>query len=1070
MFNSMKRQWKRIVSLLAALTLLLSCGTGIVFAASEDIIIGMVMGYQRAYVNGSLTMIDADSEDVVAEKRDDIVTGPVKFVAETLGATVGYDEATGDITVTKDSVSLSYHEGGNVARINGEDVALGTEVVTVDGRAIVPLQSMVEALGYKIFWNKKGTVVIGTQNLNPNNEEEFIADMVTDISGEIYWDYDYARDFVATSELQNSLTFTTVTEEMVAEAIEETVDLTEHPRLVVTKDGINRIKELVAAGDEFMVAAYDTVIAEAEKSVTYETPVYALDNAGLRVEAMHSMGTQVLPYLGFAYQLTGNKKYVTEAWRFFEAFAGFQDWGAPRHFLDVGVGGTYMAIGYDLMYDAFTADQRATIEDAFKRLAIDPGWADMSDAVWWSTSNANWNPICQTGMRLVAYMMYEKDPELYQQIIALALNRQTLYYRAFEPDGQSAEGIGYFNYGFSFTEIGNESDLNMMGTDFGLMDTDGIKNAGWFPYRTSGTVAGISLGDDDLHYEPNTSRMWFPRRYQDVGLAKLVYEDKIESDSYEWRDLLFYDPELYEQAQSGMVSMPQLDNYIRDLELTSFRSGWGTKDKFISIHTAPNNAAHSHLDAGQVDIQANGVTWVMGSLGKESYENPAVFEDTTPAYMDALTEQTVPGRCHIYKVRAESKSAVVINADGVPDIRPDQDEDGAAPTLEKIVSKPQGGFAYADLTSVYHRDAESYKRGIRFSNNRSAFTIQDEIVTAKDTAKVHWSINTPADITISEDGRTALLEENGEKMWVSLRSPANAKFVQRAATYLEGEEFPLTQNSTTDATKLAIDLENVSEVTISVDFIPLDGGIETPDITMPSVTPMSEWTIPDGPLVKEEKPSLSAINVDGTPLADFQSDFYNYTIMTDLPVDSEEMPVIEPVSDMPFEVTTEGNKVTIVVTDPEDATKKGTYVVNVLKQGLPEKATQLTPVSVQASDTPEPQHTADMSIDGNEDEESRWSGEGDCWIMYDLGTEKTITNLQLYAFKYAQRGLVFDVETSTDGQNWTTVYSGQSEVSTEPWQMFQLTESTGRYVRLQGHGSTDGGSWTSIIELRIFGY
>ena len=66
-----------------------------------------------------------------------------------------------------------------------------------------------------------------------------------------------------------------------------------------------------------------------------------------------------------------------------------------------------MAIGYDLMYDAFSMVQRAVIEDALNTFAVDPGWAGMNKPEFWTDSNANWNPICQPGIRLCCYMLYD---------------------------------------------------------------------------------------------------------------------------------------------------------------------------------------------------------------------------------------------------------------------------------------------------------------------------------------------------------------------------------------------------------------------------------------------------------------------------------------------------------------------------------------------------------------------------------------------------------------------------------------------------------------------------------------
>ena len=212
-------------------------------------------------------------------------------------------------------------------------------------------------------------------------------------------------------------------------------------------------------------------------------------------------------------------------------------------------------------------------------------------------------------------MLYDKDPEYYGQIITTALNRQTHYYRgAFEPDGQSAEGIGYFNYGFSFTELGQPGGPECAGDGFW---PDGY---GWHPerglvpvqdFRYRGRVEywgrGAPLRPEHLPHlagQPVSGR----------GLEKLVYSDKIKSGGYEWRDLLFYDPSCTKKAMSGTATMPRLTTMCG---ISSWSPSAMAGDKGpVYFHSRGRQPGppHGHVDAGQVDIQANGICWVMGSL------------------------------------------------------------------------------------------------------------------------------------------------------------------------------------------------------------------------------------------------------------------------------------------------------------------------------------------------------------------------------------------------------------------------------------------------------------------------
>lgn len=1037
-------------------------------AVSEDIHMVMLMNKNKAYINGEIKRLDAEL-DIVPFKQNDTIMVPVRAVAEALGAQVSYDPATAGTVVSTAEHSLSLAQGTNIMTADGIKVTMDEAAVVVNSRLSVPVLAFVEGLGYKAFWNADGVLVIGKKQLNPNNETAFISAQVAEITGDKYWQYTHAADYVPLEEVQKQLTFQTVTKEMVKEAIEKTGRLGKHPTLMVTEEDLARMKQYLADGDPFFKAVYDYTISFANNALTAELPQYKLDEANLRIADLHNFPTNPLPVLALCYRLTGEKQYLDHACAVLSAVSTFQDWGAPRHFLDAGVATTYVALAYDLLYDELTKPERAAIENAILENTIKPGLKGMEANEFWTTQGQNWNTICHTGIRLGAYVCYESNPDYFADIIAMTFNRETEYIRAFEPMGQSEEGQSYFDYGVSFMELGFEADFNILGTDFGLSDTNGLRNAGWFPLRSGGTTAGISLGDADVLTTVALPRLWFAYRYNDIELAKLIFEKIEREKTYDWRMLLFYDADLYDKAMnSGDVSMPQLDNYTPALDIIAFRNNWTTKGNFISLHAGKNNASHGHLDAGQVDIQANGVHWVMGSLGKDNYVYPGYFDQTKPDYNDPNSAPTKAGRNHFYRIRTEGKTAVVIKNGDEVDLRPEQDPNGV-PVIETIVSKPKGAYSVVNLTDAYNRDVRSYRRGIMMSNERQVMTIQDEIETKSDAATVWWLMNTPADIRIAEDGRSAVLSVGPQEMWVELASPAEAVFKEIPATYLPGEEFPLSQNTPNKTKKLAIEMKNVSSTTITVHFVPLAVGDKEPAVKLPTTKAMDKWNIESGSLVVTEKPKLTDLKVDGVTVEGFQSDFYAYTVLSPMAMDSETEPVVEGTSQDIVTYSKDEGVVVVMVTDRDNPDNKTKYLVDIRKMGSPETAAKLPIVSAEASQTPEANHTADLLIDGDsKTADSRWSSEGAQTVDFDLGSEKQIEFIGLAIMKGHERKQIFSVQTSVDKENWQTVYEGNTSGETDNMEYLKLEASKGRYVRLNVSGN-DVNQWNSILEVMFYG-
>jgi unsaturated chondroitin disaccharide hydrolase len=98
-----------------------------------------------------------------------------------------------------------------------------------------------------------------------------------------------------------------------------------------------------------------------------------------------------------------------------------------------------------------------------------------------------------------------------------------------------------------------------------------------------------------------------------------------------------------------------------------------------------------------------------------------------------------------------------------------------------------------------------------------------------------------------------------------------------------------------------------------------------------------------------------------------------------------------------------------------------------------------------------------------------WSAEGDGqWIRYDLGGAQTVTKLHIALNKGDKRTARFEIQLSTDGTNWTKVWSGVASGTTLQQETYDFADRSARYVRFVGHMNTEN-TWNSITELDIYG-
>ncbi|WP_246132043.1 copper amine oxidase N-terminal domain-containing protein [Paenibacillus hemerocallicola] len=140
-----------------------------------------------------------DAQAFVDDNQRTLV--PVRFVAEALGAKVGWEAESQSVPIQKDDQRIRLTIGSKVATVNGEDVAFDTQAVMQGGRTFVPLRFVSEILGVAVEWDgKTNTVLLSTKPLDgktdpwgrlirttdlPSNAADYPY-ILADISNEMY--------------------------------------------------------------------------------------------------------------------------------------------------------------------------------------------------------------------------------------------------------------------------------------------------------------------------------------------------------------------------------------------------------------------------------------------------------------------------------------------------------------------------------------------------------------------------------------------------------------------------------------------------------------------------------------------------------------------------------------------------------------------------------------------------------------------------------------------------------------------------------------------------------------------
>lgn len=104
--------------------------------------------------------------DVNPQIQNGRVLVPVRSITEALGATVTWDGATRVVTIAKATTTVTLKIGNQEALLNGNPFTLDVPSVIVQNRTLVPLRFISEAMGADVDWDAKTRTVTVTSQGN----------------------------------------------------------------------------------------------------------------------------------------------------------------------------------------------------------------------------------------------------------------------------------------------------------------------------------------------------------------------------------------------------------------------------------------------------------------------------------------------------------------------------------------------------------------------------------------------------------------------------------------------------------------------------------------------------------------------------------------------------------------------------------------------------------------------------------------------------------------------------------------------------------------------------------------
>lgn len=396
-----------------------------------------------------------------------------------------------------------------------------------------------------------------------------------------------------------------------------------HPRLLSDAKGFADLKAKVTV-NRFQ----NTTLYKLHGEVLNRAKKILQNDREFAVATDHYIIVDNLLSCAYAYKLTGQNAYLSKVMRDLTKVCGFGNWDP----YGLAIGEISMAVGlaYDWLYYDLPSDTRKMVRKALVDKGINPMYRNTTNV----NIIGNWNQINLGGVSVAAMAVYEKDKTNAFNLLEKALagnlrGVKGIYY----PDGNYAEGLGYWEYGGGYQACFLSCLKGIFGHTAGISEVEGFMDSGEFAMFMHGTMnTTFSYNDGGPTTDPFLlTSWWFAAQKND---PTLIYCEKRRLDAKDddaYKNTSIDGPEQPYRLLAPMVVM------IKDFDMSGpvlppvreVWSGWGEKpvvmvrkgwnfdgnDVFLGVMGGLSNSwntsltAHAHMDAGSFVFEAEGVRW-----------------------------------------------------------------------------------------------------------------------------------------------------------------------------------------------------------------------------------------------------------------------------------------------------------------------------------------------------------------------------------------------------------------------------------------------------------------------------
>lgn len=138
------------------------------------------IGSSNAFATGKSVKVDSNNSAVMPQIINSRTLVPARFIAESFGGEVGWDDATRTVTIKLGGKTVTMVLDQNELMIDGEVAAvMDVPAQSIEGRTMVPLRALCEtALSKTVFWDPMGLIVIFDGELmNAETDSAFISEI-----------------------------------------------------------------------------------------------------------------------------------------------------------------------------------------------------------------------------------------------------------------------------------------------------------------------------------------------------------------------------------------------------------------------------------------------------------------------------------------------------------------------------------------------------------------------------------------------------------------------------------------------------------------------------------------------------------------------------------------------------------------------------------------------------------------------------------------------------------------------------------------------------------------------------